>query len=69
MHGTPENLQDTGNYDAWVRTLADGSPTDAVLMQTYPPEARTLNRIQAVTNRSRARHTRKASRKKASLPM
>jgi hypothetical protein len=59
MHGTPANLQDTGNYDAWVRTLADGSPTEAVLMQTYPPDAETLNRIQAVTNRSRARHTRK----------
>src|ERR1039458_1805097 len=59
MHGTPANLQDTGNYDAWVRTLAAGSPTDAVLMQTYPPDPQGLNRLPAIRRRSRARHTRK----------
>jgi hypothetical protein len=58
MHGTPANLQDTSNYDAWVRTLADGAPTDPVLMQTYPPEPENLNRLAAVTRRTRARHTR-----------
>ena len=42
MHGTPANLQDTGNYDAWVRTLTDGAPTEPMLMQTYPPDAQGL---------------------------
>jgi hypothetical protein len=62
MHGTPENLQDTGNYDAWVRTLADGSPTDAVLMQTFPPDSQCLSRLSAIMRRSRARHTRNTAR-------
>jgi hypothetical protein len=61
MHGTPANLQDTGNYDAWVRTLADGAPTNAVLMQTYPPDPQGLNRLPAIRRRSRARHMREFS--------
>jgi hypothetical protein len=60
MHGAPENLQDTSNYDAWVRTLdEDGDITETILMGTYPPDPISLNRLQAVKNRSRARHTRK----------
>jgi hypothetical protein len=59
MHGTPMNLQDTGNYDAWVRTLADGSPTGPDLMTTYPPSSQRLNRLTAVKHRAHAVHTRK----------
>lgn len=59
VHGTPANLQDTANYDAWVRTLADGGPTGPDLITTYPPELSQLSRFQAVKNRSRAAHTRK----------
>ena len=58
VHGTPANLQDTSNYDAWVRTLEDGTPTNPILMETYPPDPLSLNRLSAIRNRSRARHTR-----------
>lgn len=59
MHGTPINLQDTSNYDAWVRTLADGSPTGPDLITTYPPSSQSLNRLTALKCRARGVHTRK----------
>jgi hypothetical protein len=59
MHGTPPNLQDTANYDAWLRTLSDGSPTEPEVMTIYPPEKTTNGRLTQVRTRTRVRHTRK----------
>ena len=57
-HGNPANLQDSANFDAWVRTLADGSPTEAMPMTTFAPDSACLDRLGALRRRSRACHTR-----------
>jgi hypothetical protein len=59
MHGTPANLQDTANYEAWLRTLSEYGPTGPDAIGTYPPDPEQLNRLRAIKNRSRAAHTRK----------
>ena len=57
-HGNPKALSNTANFQAWVRVLEHGLPAGPYPIDAIPPYAVGLNRLAAVRNRSRARHTR-----------
>jgi hypothetical protein len=54
-------LSDTAYFSAWTRLLRDGTPTDAILMETAFPEPPAYGRGPAVIAHTRARHTRTRS--------
>jgi hypothetical protein len=58
-HGvhTPLALMSTPNFEAWVRTIEDGRPSNPRRIRTRPP-GDALRRLEAVRNRTRARYAR-----------
>ena len=53
----PAVLTETPNFQAWVKLIDGGVPTEPRIMQTLPPGL-TRGRLEAVRARTRARHTR-----------
>ena len=51
-------LTDTVNFSAWAKLVRNGSPTDARLLATLPPESVGSGSFQAVRSRTRARYAR-----------
>jgi uncharacterized protein YegL len=60
-------LSSTSNYQAWVKLLQDGAPTDAFLMETVLAEPPVRGRKAAVVAHTRARHTRTRAAVEASI--
>jgi hypothetical protein len=60
-------LSDTGNFQAWVKLLQNGVPTDAFLMCTRMPDLPEQGRAAAVRAHTRARHTRERRRVEESV--
>jgi type IV secretory pathway TraG/TraD family ATPase VirD4 len=57
-HHNPRALSSTANYEAWVRTISNGVPTDPLPLRTFPPEQLQGHRLKAVRNCTRACHAR-----------
>lgn len=51
------DLADLSNYTARMKTIRNGVPLDASFLRTYPPDP-SLGTLQAVRNRTNARHAR-----------
>ena len=57
-HHNPRALSSTANYEAWVRTISGGVPTEPLPLRTFPPNSLAGNRLTAIRARTRACHTR-----------
>lgn len=61
-HHNPRALSSTANYEAWVRTISSGVPTEPLPLRTFPPNTLAGNRLTAIRARTRACHTRPKTR-------
>jgi len=57
----PNALKDLANFEAWVKTIEDGIPSNPRIIRTLPPEG-TLGRLGDVRNRTRDRYARPRKR-------
>jgi hypothetical protein len=57
-HHTPATLKSASNFQAWVKTLQNGAPSEPIPIVTFPPHPKNLKRLQAIRARTRACHTR-----------
>lgn len=58
-HGNSGSLQDTPNFEAWVRTIVDHMPSEAIPITTIAADPKTVGRLPAVRAHTIAAHTRK----------
>lgn len=56
---SPSALTDLGNFEAWVRLIHDGAPSDCIRVTTGLPDISCGGHAAAVIARTRARHARR----------
>jgi hypothetical protein len=52
-------VNDTANYEAWIKLLRRNRPTDAIPLKNYPPLAQPRGSLQSVIRRARASYARR----------